>query len=40
MRVNTAAVLFDADDWIVLDKPAGLLTTPRAKGEEIGRAHV
>jgi len=34
MRVTTAAVLFDADDWIVLDKPAGLLTTPRAKGED------
>ena len=33
MRVTEAAVLFDADDWIVLDKPAGLLTTPRTKGE-------
>lgn len=33
MRVTDAAVLFDADDWIVLDKPAGLLTTPRTKGE-------
>lgn len=33
MRVATAPVLFDADDWIVLDKPAGLLTTPRSKGE-------
>lgn len=33
MRVIGATVLFDADDWVVLDKPAGLLTTPRAKGE-------
>ncbi len=33
MRLIDADVLFDADDWLVLDKPAGLLTTPRAKGE-------
>lgn len=33
MRVTDAPVLFDADDWVVLDKPAGLLTTPRARGE-------
>ena len=33
MRLTDAPVLFDADDWIVLDKPAGLLTTPRSKGE-------
>lgn len=33
MRLTDAPVLFDADDWLVLDKPAGLLTTPRAKGE-------
>lgn len=31
--MSAARVLFDADDWVVLDKPAGLLTTPRAKGE-------
>lgn len=33
MRLSDAAVLYEADDWLVLDKPAGLLTTPRAKGE-------
>jgi 23S rRNA-/tRNA-specific pseudouridylate synthase len=33
MRLTDAPVLFDADDWIVLDKPAGLLTTPRNKDE-------
>jgi 23S rRNA-/tRNA-specific pseudouridylate synthase len=33
MRVSDPPILFDADDWIVLDKPAGLLTTPRTKGE-------
>ena len=33
MRVTEAAVLFEADGWMVLDKPSGLLTTPRTKGE-------
>ena len=33
MRVTEAAVLFEADSWMVLDKPSGLLTTPRTKGE-------
>ena len=28
MRLIAPPVLFDADDWLVLDKPAGLLTTP------------